>query len=91
MHESSSGLIESVVAMIGNMNGGVHDSGHVKMNGRSSIEQPASSSREQGDSSSSSIMPEEADMHPSSWPPPSQRNLMSHVSRLTHSSAQGKP
>lgn len=57
----------------------MHDSGHVKMNGRASNEH-ASSSRGQGDSSSSSMMPEEADLHPSSWPPPSQRNLMSQAS-----------
>lgn len=68
-------------SLSGETNGGTHDSGHVKMNGRASNER-ASSSRGQGDSSSSSssMMPEEADLHPSSWPPPSQRSLMSHVS-----------
>ena len=65
--------------MAGEANGGTHDTGHVKMNGQASNEH-ASSSRGQNDTSSSGMMPEEAAMHPSSWPPPSQRNLMSHVS-----------
>ena len=65
--------------MAGEANGGTHDTGHVKMNGQASNEH-ASSSRGQNDTSSSGTMPEEAAMHPSSWPPPSQRNLMSHVS-----------
>ena len=70
--------------MSGGANGGAHDTGHVKMNGQASNEH-AGSSRGQGETSSGSMMPDEAAMHPSSWPPPSQRNLMSHVSRsLTH-------
>lgn len=74
------GLPEESLAIPGETNGGVHDSGHVKMNGRM-IHEPASSSRMEGENSSSgTVMPEEAALHPSSWPPPSQRNLMSHVS-----------
>ena len=74
------GLPEGSLTIPGETNGGVHDSGHVKMNGRM-IHEPASSSRVEGENSSSgTVMPEEAALHPSSWPPPSQRNLMSHVS-----------
>ena len=74
------GLPVESLTIPGETNGGMHDSGHVKMNGRLSHE-PASSSRMEGENSSSgTVMPEEAALHPSSWPRPSQRNLMSHVS-----------